>query len=272
MNLAEKDRYVAYVGSVSNNAQIWGEYDNLIDFIFEYYPPTKRRFDVISMPILSTMSHSIELALKENINFFVEYNESKHLTKFEGGMAELIKSHELADLAEEFNIAYSRLHKKLKLGDHEKIEFSRYFKILEELIVILNRSTETYRYASKIGKSGEFVKMSIDYSKKIDFLELKRLYEKVKVLFIGVSNSVATYTDFIDFQKGNPDYKKGKGFLMCQRLPYDETFLETVKENMNEKCTEIRDGIWFNPVSRENYEIRIWKKHIYIIAIDINKK
>jgi len=268
MNLGEKDRYVAYVGFASNNAQIWGQYESLVDFIFEYYPATKQRFDVISMPILSVMSHGIELALKENIKFFVEYNESKNLTKFKS-MTELIKCHELSKLAKEFNIVYSRLHKKLKLDNDEKNEFTRYFKILEELIIILNRSAETYRYASKIGKNGEFIKMSIDYSKKVDFLALKELYEKAKVLFIGASNSVARYTDFVDFLNGNPDYSKGKGYLYCQRLFYSEHFLESVKEEFDEKYIKINDSVWFDNIGVENYEIKVWKGYIYIIAIKV---
>lgn len=271
MNLAERDRYRAYVGMyANNNASIWGQYERLADYIFESYPDTDRRFDEIAVPLLHTIAHGIELALKENIAFFAGYHEIQHLTKFDNWTA-LIKSHELADLAEEFKIAYGRLHKKLGLDSTETAEFNKYFLPLLELISILDRSSETYRYAAKIGKNGEFIKMSLEHNKQVDFLKVKELFDQTKTLFIGAPNSVGHYTDFIDYQRAHPKYERGKGFLYCQKLIYTEWFLKQTQEKLDKEMIKVMDGVWFDQKSGENYEIQVWDGSIYIIAINISK-
>lgn len=68
MNKFERDRFITYIGQTYNNVQIWGQYERMVDFFFEEYSKTKRRFDEIALPFLFTISHAIELALKENIN------------------------------------------------------------------------------------------------------------------------------------------------------------------------------------------------------------
>lgn len=65
MTRIERERYVAWVGLSYDDLQIWGQYERLVDFIFEEYPETNRRFDEISLPTLFTISHAIELALKD---------------------------------------------------------------------------------------------------------------------------------------------------------------------------------------------------------------
>lgn len=272
LNLAEKDRFVAYVGMYGDNdTSIWGQYQRLVDFIFKTYPDTGRRFDEIAIPTLHTISHGVELAIKENIKFFNDYSESEHVTKF-GTMAELLKSHDLSDMAAEFKMAYMRLNRKLRLGKEEQAEFNKYFGALEKLIKILERSSETYRYSTKIGKNGEFIKMSIDGRKKVDFLALKALLDPVEALFIGAPNSVGHYTDFIDYQRAHPEYKRGKGFLYCQRLHYTKWYLEQLITRFDKELTKVRDGVWFDPKRGENFEIQVWNNDIYIIAINPGRK
>ena len=266
MDRIERDKFIAWVGMTYDDVQIWGQYERLVDFIFQEFPKTKRRFDEISLPTLFTLSHAIELALKENIKFFKQYHESDHLTKFDD-WTHLIKSHNLKSLASEFKIAYNKLHKKVNASQEDKVEFSKYYKKLIELIEILDRNTETYRYSLKLGNDGEIVKKSISNSKKIDFLQVKRLFDEVKTLFIGAPNSMGVYTDYIDYKKGNPEYKKGKGFLYCQKLHYTDHFLENVKERLNDQLTLIAENHWFDPITNENFEIQVWKNDIFIIAI-----
>ncbi|WP_047544819.1 hypothetical protein [Psychroserpens sp. Hel_I_66] len=266
MNRLERDRYIAWVGYSSGDIQIWGQYERLFEFIFEEYPKTKRRFDEISLPTLFTLSHAIELGLKENIKFFKQYHESSILSKFKNWIL-LKKSHDLKSLSEELKSGYNKLHKKVKADKEEKEEFNRYFKSLKELISLLDRNSETYRYYYKIDNKGDTIKESIDRTKKIDFLEIKEHFDKVKTLLIGAPNSLGIYTDFIDFQKANPEYKKGKGYLYCQKLHYTEHFLENVKETLNERMTKISDDRWFDTKTGENFEIEIYKDEIYIIAV-----
>lgn len=266
MNRIERDKYIAWVGMTYSDTQIWGQYERLVDFVFDEYPKTKRRFDEISLPVLFIISHAIELALKENIDFYQRYHGNNHFTKFKNFVLQK-KSHDLKSLADEFKIGFKRLHKKVKADKVHLDEFSKYYIDLEKLISILDRSTETFRYANKIDNQGNFIKKSIDGKKTIDLLELKELFDKVKTLFIGAPNSLGIYTNYIDFKKGNPKYKKGKGYLYCQRLHYTESFLEDVKEKMNEQLTLIEENTWLDSKSGENFEIQVWNNDIYIIAI-----
>lgn len=266
MKRLERERYIAWVGLTYDDIQIWGQYERLVDFIFEEYPKTNRRFDEISIPTLFTISHAIELALKENIKFLQKYHNSPHLTKFDD-WTHLIKSHDLEALSFEFKTAYIKLHEKVKADESDKKEFLKYYSELEKLIKILDRNTETYRYSLKLDNTGEVVKRSIHHSKTIDFYELKEMFDTVKTLFIGAPNSLGRYTDFLDFKIGNPDYKKGKGFLYCQRLHYTEHFLESVKNTLNEQLTPLQNGLWMDAKTGENFEIKVWNGNIYIIAV-----
>jgi hypothetical protein len=267
MTRLERDKFVAWVGYPDSDIGIWGQYERLVDFIFEEYPQTKRRFDEISLPTLFTLSHAIELALKENIKFFAEYHESKHLTKFDN-WAHLIKSHDLEDLSEEFKIAFNRLHKKVKADTETKKEFNKYFQYLKEINEILKRNTETYRYSVKLDNEGKLLKQSIPKEKKIDFLNLKELFEKVKILFFGAPNSLGIYTDYIDFKRGNPDYEKGKGYLYKQRLNYTEHSLENmIKPDLDKQLRRTGNDTWIDEKTGEIFEIQIWENDVYIISI-----
>ncbi len=140
----------------------------------------------------------------------------------------LIKSHDLDALSQEFKIAFIRLHKTVNGKDWEKKEFFDYYSSLTELIGILKRNTETYRYAFKIDNHGNTVKRSIEFDKVVDFYVIQTLHKQVNTLFIGAANTIGIYTDYIDFKLGNPQYKKGKGSLYVQRLFYTQDYIEVV--------------------------------------------
>jgi hypothetical protein len=266
MNKREREKFIAYIGQTYNNIQIWGQYERMVDFIFDEFPKTNARFETIAQPLLSTISHALELALKENLKFLHLYIDSKQLTKFEE-WTHLIKSHDLKSLAEEYKIAFNRLHKQVSADKEDKNEFSKYFKKLEELISILERNTETYRYAEKIDNDGNIVRPSIKSSKIVYFLKIKELFDELKNLFVGMPNVMVTYTDYIDFKINNPDYKKGKGRLYLQKLFYTEDFLENVKTILSETFTKVSDNLWIDSKTGSNYEIQIWDNHIFIILI-----
>lgn len=266
MNRIERERYIARVGFYSSDISIWGQYDTLFEFVFEEFPKTQRQFEEIALPLLSVLSHGIELGLKENIKYFRKYHQSEHLTKFDNWQ-QLIKSHELESLSEEFKIGYNKLHKRVSASEEDKLEFNKYFRSLEDLINILNRDTETYRYSVKLDKHGEAAKPSINHDVKIDFIKIKELFDLVKILLLHVSDSLAIYTDYIDYVNETPDYKKGKGFLYCSRLLYTKDFLDIVKESLSEKMILVKDNMWFNQDTGENYEIQTLNDYIYIIAI-----
>lgn len=265
---SEKDKYIAYVGMYADsNAAIWGQYDRMVDFVFENYPSTGQRFDPIAVPLLNTMAHGIELGLKENLVFFHNYHEIDQVQNFDDWTA-LEKSHDLKPLVAEFKLGYNRVFENFGLEQSDRDEFNRYFTALEELVEILERSSETFRYATKLDKIGQIIRPAIYRDKSFDLHKIKELYEKCKTLFIGAPNSIGHITDFIDFQKGNPDYDAGKGYLYCQKLHYTTYFLEVVKGELNAKMKEIMPGIWFDADRAENFEIQVWNQDIYIIAVD----
>lgn len=266
MNKIDREKYIAWVGMSYNDVQIWGQYERLVEFVFKEYPQTKKRFDEISLPLLFTMSHSIELALKANIDFFRKYHGVNNFKNFKNFVLQ-VKSHSLNDLADEFKIGYYRLHEKVNANEEDKKEFSKYYNELKELIKILDRNTETFRYSNKLNNQGGIIKKSIDDTKKIDLLKLKALFDNVKNLFIGAPNSLGIYTDYIDFKNGNSQYKKGKGYLFCQRLHYTKSFLEDVKEKLDEQLVFVKENTWMDKTSGENFEVQVWNNDIYIIAI-----
>jgi hypothetical protein len=270
--LEKKNRNMSYVGWADSNQAIWGQYERMVDFLFQEYDKTQRRYDEISIPLLNTISHAIELALKENIIFFNTYSGRQSTSKFEN-FTTLMKSHNLDRLAAEFKVAFDYVHKKLKITKDQKTEFNTYYAKLEKLLKILERNAETFRYSHKLDKDGNLVKPSIPQNKKIDFLQIKELYQSVKTLFIGAPNGIGHYTDFVDYQKGNPNFKRGKGYLYCQRLPYDLWLFEKLHEEAvkEKKWVKIREHVYFDPQTKENYEITHWNGDIYIIAIHINK-
>jgi hypothetical protein len=260
----ELEDYKALIGNVYSDLQIWGQYEGLFDFVFEEFPKSERRFDEIALPTLFTLSHAIELGLKENIIFFRKYHENNHLSKFKNWNS-LVKSHHLKDLAEEFKSGYYKLHKKVNASEKDKHEFLKYYKDLKKLTSILERNSETFRYYFKLDNKGSKKKESIEHSKMVDLIEIKKLFENVKIILTGASQSLGIYTDFIDFQKANPDYNKGKGYLYCQKLPGQ--FLEQIKEKLNQALTKIGENKWINSKTGENFEIEIYNNEIYIIAI-----
>ncbi|MEH1009540.1 hypothetical protein VDP25_17510 [Winogradskyella sp. ECml5-4] len=266
MNRIEKDRYITYIGQTYNNVQVWGQYERMVDFLFEEYSKTKRRFDEIAQPLLFTISHAIELALKENIKFFEQYVNSKQLTKFEN-WTHLLKSHDLEALSAEYKIFFHRFHKQVKANKETKSVFNEYHKNLQKLNKILERNAETYRYSEKLDNTGKTIKSSIKPNKKIDLLEVKSIFNDLKNLFIGAPNEMGIYTDYIDFKKNNPEYKKGKGKLYCQRLHYTEHFLENVKETLTKDLKKVNENLWIDQKNFNSYETQVWKNDIYIIEI-----
>lgn len=271
LSRAEKDRYIAYVGMYADsNAAIWGQYDRIVNYIFDSYPKINSRIDPIAVPLLNTMAHGIELGLKESIAFFHTYHESVHLKNFDSWVA-LEKSHDLDLLAEEFKIGYFKLFDKFGLDQDDREEFNKYYKPLEELLGLLERSAETFRYATKMDKQGAFVKFSVDRHKTFDLLHIKALFDEVNTLFLGAPNSLGSYTDFIDFQRGNEHYDAGIGHLYVQRLTYSEHFLEQTKDWLDERMNQFKPGLWFDDSTGTNYEIQVWNRDIYIIAVDPGK-
>lgn len=265
MDKKAKDKFITYIGQTDDNIQIWGQYERMVDFLFEEFPKTNRRFDEIAQPLLFTISHAIELALKENIKFFKQYVNPKYLTKF-AGWTNLLKSHNLDNLTSEFKIFYDRLHKQVNAPNEDKEKFNKYYEILENLNKILERNVETYRYSEKLDKDGNAIEQSIKSNKKIDLLEVKSMFDDLKNLFMGAPNSMGVYTDYLDFKKNNLEYTKGKGKLYCQRLYYTEHFLAQVQEKLTQDLQKIGENLWLD-TNGSSYEIQVWDKDIYIIEI-----
>lgn len=63
-------------------------------------------------------------------------------------------------------------------------------------------------------------------------------------------------------------YKKGKGYLYCQKLHYTEYFIENiVKPNLDADLVKTQNDTWLDAESGEIFEIQVWNSDIYIVAI-----
>lgn len=261
----KKDRYFVRVGYTFNDVAIWGQYERMVDFIFDEYSKTGRRYDEISQPLLFNISHSIELALKENIKFFREYLKNNKFIHF-NNYNQFIKGHNLKALSKEFKCIFTVFHKQVKGDITIMNEFKDLYKDFITLLDILDRNTPTYRYSTKLDRYGNSIEPSIHFSKVIDFIELKALYEKSKKLLFGSPNIMAIYTDYIDFTKANEDYKKGDGRLLFCKMNHSDHSLKLIEDFLKEKFV-LNNNEWIDESNQDKYEIKIWNNDIYVIKI-----
>lgn len=63
------------IGRAYSNINYLGQYEYMINFVFDEFPKTNTRMEAIAAPLLHLISHSLELAYKSNIRFFQAYNK-----------------------------------------------------------------------------------------------------------------------------------------------------------------------------------------------------
>jgi hypothetical protein len=265
MNKIQRERYKARIGHINSDARIWGQYKSMVDFLYEEYPKTNRRFEVIAIPLLFTMSHAVELGLKENIKYLKKYSQSNLLTVFENWII-LVKSHDLKSLSKEFKSQFNKTLKKLKAENSIKQEFNKLDKKLENLISLLERGAETYRYASKLDNKAEFIKSSIKSDKEIDFYELQETFTEVDKLLTHSADVISHYTDYIDLIEEKPEYKSGyKNHLWCTVLHVGGGLDDNIREIFDNEMISRGTDKWFDKEQGENIEMIIHKNHAYLL-------
>lgn len=265
MDKRQRHKYKAWVGLINSDSQIWGQYEAMVDFIFKEYPKTNQRFEVIATPLLFTISHAIELGLKENIKYLKKYSQSNLLSAFQNWTI-LTKSHDLKSLSKEFSSQFNKTYKKLKIDNDLKLEFKQLFKQLEKLLILLERGAETYRYANKLDNKGDFIKESIGYDKKIDFLDLELVFKEVIKLLTHSVDVISDYTDYVDFVHKHPQFKSGyKNHLWCQALHVGGGSDERIRERFNSKMIDKGNDVWFDQESGETIEMQIDGNFLYLL-------
>ena len=265
MNRRQREKYKAWIGYIDTDARIWGQYKSMVDFIYEKYPSTNRRFEIIAIPLLFTISHAIELGLKENIKYLKKYSQSNLLTAFQNWIL-LVKSHDLKGLSKEFKSQFNKTCKKLKVEKSIKLEFKNLFKELEKLIDLLERGAETFRYANKLDNKGEFVKTSINFEKKIDFYEIEKAFKEVDKLLTHSADVISHYTDYVNLIEEKPQYKNGyKNHLWCTALYVGGGVDDNIRERFNREMIQQGTDKWLDKEQGESIEMIIHKNHAYLL-------
>ncbi|AEE48912.1 hypothetical protein [Haliscomenobacter hydrossis] len=265
MDKRQRENYKAWIGYINSDSRIWGQYTDMVDFVYKEYPKTKQKFEVIAIPLLFTMSHAIELGLKENIMHLKKYSQSKLLTAFNDWMI-LVKSHNLKGLSKEFNSQFNKTCKKLGVENDIKAGFNKLYGELEKIIVVLEKGTETYRYANKLDNKSEFVEKSLEFEKKIDFYELEKLFTEVDKLLTRTTNLISEYTDYVDLVEAHPQYKIGyKNRLLCRALYVGGGTDLKIRKKFDKEMIRQEDDKWFDKDQGESIEMVIHDDHVYLL-------
>lgn len=133
------------VNRVKDNSTIAVEYYTLIKYIIKEY---ESRMESIQNPLLHLISHCIELAYKELIEYAVNCGYLKH------DISQLIHSHKLSDLLPLVLEIFSKLTSEQSCSDSDKELFGKTFvDCHNRLIDILRADVITYRYAYRINRN-----------------------------------------------------------------------------------------------------------------------
>lgn len=266
-----KWNYIAYIGHASSNLNYWGQYDELIKFIFEKFPIEKQRIETIAFPLLHLISHSLELGYKENIEYLQKYTKRRRPKWFKT-WSQLFRNHRLLNLHKELKFQFDKLCKQFGVDENTIKEFDSYYKEATDLVQKLKTETETYRYAYKLDFHGRKIKRVIKHETTLDLSEVERLFNKTKILLTHTADIISYWTDYEDYINKHPQYNKGKGYLKLPKLyraggQYDQQFYNKLDELFERKS----ENLWFDKEMNEYLEVQIDGDDFYVIAIKDGK-
>jgi hypothetical protein len=261
--------YTAQIGFANSNVNYWGQYDELIKFIYEAFPKENSRFETIAIPLLHLISHSLELGCKENIDFLLKYSETKETVEFKKNES-YIHNHNLLRLLKEYYGQFGVICRRLDIKDEKiEVDFKMYYSKAVQLIEILNTTTETYRYAYKINNNGAKIKNIIHFNKTVDLFEIKELFFDVSTLLLYTSNVLSYWTDYYDYTIKFPKYKKGVGYLKKPKLFVEsKEFQIMFIERLGEQFERRDENLWYDSEENEFMEVQVDGTDFYVIVIN----
>jgi hypothetical protein len=248
----ELDKLQAYIGYSHSDMNLVGQYGNAVDILVNHIIEKGNQIDLIAHPLLYLMRHSIELALKVNIQYLNKYSKL--------GIGK-IKTHSIDALFVEFERHYNKIAIELDFKKELNDEYQKHAIELRELIQKLGTDWSSFRYVysqkgNKVFKDSEI----------LNIYEVKRKFDTSRIFLIHVSDVISPFTDYVDYLKfdSSIDSISFRRVLLC----FDEFQQDWLINSMNEKYEVIKeDNIWFDKNKNYNLHLKLANKKCYIIPI-----
>lgn len=164
------------------------EYKYLVDLTFERLQGGE--ITVVSMPLAFLIRHTLELGYKTNLLELEKVSDIKANVKYRGKQA-----HKIDDLHREFEIQVKAIFKKYFVDKDVQNQFNKHNENLTSLKRQFHKFDEvsySFRYpVQNDGITPNFeVKSDFNMNDKLNFKELKELYDKSIILLIYTTDVV----------------------------------------------------------------------------------
>ncbi|NQZ92054.1 MAG: hypothetical protein HRT97_06890 [Moritella sp.] len=182
-NRWEQTRRYSHIGISSNsNATYAIQYLNAYEILYE----SKHPIDTIALPMLYTMRHYLELALKSNIEYFHEFSGSRNM------VGKTV--HTLTSLSNAFQEHWKLSKRKFGVEVDDTTLIQDFGQLIKELET-LDSYAVSFRYSHDREKNKNF-----QWSDTIDIYQLNELFKSAKTL---LNHSVNVFEDYTGLMDGN---------------------------------------------------------------------
>lgn len=246
----ERYQFTAYVGHVSSEMGLLGQYENAINIIIKEIKETKTRIDIVSHPILYMMRHSMELGYKSNFEYLEKYSNRKTSNK-------LKKSHDLGKLHAELKEHFDLISKSLSFDQELVNKFHSYFDQTTEFITNLKPSeSSSFRYSKNIKRLKIF-----QQTDTIDIGELKEQYDRAITLLVHTADVISPYTDYKDLADQIPDFNNGTGTVL---MTFPSFQLNFIADNLDKQYEKLDPLEWKDTANDQILRIITVKETCYL--------
>jgi hypothetical protein len=246
-------QFTAYVGHVSSEMSLLGEYENAVNIIIKYLKTKKERIDLVAHPVLYMMRHSLELGYKTNFEYLSQYS-NRQTSK------NLFKCHDLQKLHIEFREHFESIKTALKLDDELEKEFTKYYNLTTKLISELGPTeASTFRYLTNFKEQRIF---QATETKNIG--EIKELYDKAVTMLANISNVISPYTNYKDLINKIPNFQGGIGTV---QMKFPSFQLNLIAQRLDEQYEKIDQLKWKNKEEGQILIIVTIDKDCYLIPV-----
>lgn len=186
------DPLVSHLGLKSDWISYLYDYDRAVRVLFKQIEQSETP-DLISLPFLYLIRHTLELGFKTNVSILNKYSGLKDgLDQFD----HIRKGHLLSILHKHFDIHFQEVAKEAGLNRQIKISYSNLNKKLTVLVDYFNKIDKgsfTFRYPFDSTGLRVFTSES-----KIDLRILFIHYEEAIILLLNTKDILDTYFNMLD--------------------------------------------------------------------------
>ncbi len=198
----ERYQFTAYVGHITGDMNLLGQYETAINIIIKDLKSTKTRIDVVSYPVLYMMRHSLELGYKRNFEYLEKYSKRTTSSKIQS-------SHNLEKLHSELKVHVDIISNELSFDKDLIQALDNYYNPTTEFIKELKpHQASSFRYT----KDNKGINI-FDSKDQIDIGSLKQGYDKAVIMLAHLANVISPYTDYKDLMIELPNFKNGTGIV-----------------------------------------------------------